>query len=224
MAANDLVTEAGLQAVTLAVATDVKALATLVNNNAANLDALTTTAKSNLVAAINELDALIEALSGGGSAESLDDLTDVTITGPVVGHVLRHNGTVFTNVLGTDYFVSPAMLTAAVDAVIAAAPGALDTLNELADALGDDPNFAATMTTALAGKQPLDAMLTALASLTTVADRYIYFTGADTPVLGTITAFARTILDDADAAAVRTTIGVVSSTADFAAYYTTARA
>lgn len=43
---------------------------------------------------------------------------------------------------------SEAELTALVDA----APGALDTLNELAAALGDDANFAATMTTALAGK------------------------------------------------------------------------
>ena len=38
-------------------------------------------------------------------------------------------------------------------AILDAAPGALDTLNELAAALGDDANFAATMTTALAGKQ-----------------------------------------------------------------------
>lgn len=38
------------------------------------------------------------------------------------------------------------------------APGALDTLNELAAALGDDANFAATVTTALAGKAPLSAV------------------------------------------------------------------
>ena len=38
--------------------------------------------------------------------------------------------------------------------LINSAPGALDTLNELAAAMGDDPNFAATMTTALAGKEP----------------------------------------------------------------------
>lgn len=37
-----------------------------------------------------------------------------------------------------------------ISAVIDGAPGALDTLNELAAALGDDPNFAATVTTALA--------------------------------------------------------------------------
>ena len=37
---------------------------------------------------------------------------------------------------------------------LGAAPGALNTLDELAAALGDDANFAATVTTALAGKQP----------------------------------------------------------------------
>lgn len=49
--------------------------------------------------------------------------------------------------------------------VVGAAPAALDTLDELAQALGDDANFAATMTTALAGKQPIDADLTVIAGL-----------------------------------------------------------
>ena len=48
-------------------------------------------------------------------------------------------------------------ITAAVNALVAAAPGALDTLDELAAALADDPNFATTMTTALAGKQATSA-------------------------------------------------------------------
>ncbi|EHA9223183.1 shikimate transporter [Salmonella enterica subsp. enterica serovar Abony] len=47
-------------------------------------------------------------------------------------------------------------------ALVDSSPGALDTLNELAAALGDDPNFATTMTNALAGKQPLDGTLTNL--------------------------------------------------------------
>jgi len=38
--------------------------------------------------------------------------------------------------------------------LIDSAPGALDTLNELAAALGDDANYAATITTSLAGKEP----------------------------------------------------------------------
>ena len=44
--------------------------------------------------------------------------------------------------------------TAQVNAVIAAAPAALNTLDELAAALGDDANYATTVTTALAGKVP----------------------------------------------------------------------
>lgn len=47
---------------------------------------------------------------------------------------------------------TPADVTAAINAVLDGTPAALDTLNELAAALGDDANFAATMTTALAGK------------------------------------------------------------------------
>ena len=40
----------------------------------------------------------------------------------------------------------------AINDLIAAAPGALDTLNELASALGNDPDFATTVTNALALK------------------------------------------------------------------------
>lgn len=61
-------------------------------------------------------------------------------------------------------------------------------------------------TTALGNKQPLDATLTAIAALTVAADKYFYATGADAFSVADLTAFARTILDDADAAAVRTTI------------------
>src|SRR5690606_9383534 len=43
-----------------------------------------------------------------------------------------------------------AFVAAALANLIASAPGTLDTLNELAAALGDDPNFATTMATALA--------------------------------------------------------------------------
>jgi hypothetical protein len=48
-----------------------------------------------------------------------------------------------------------AFVQAAIAALIASAPGALDTLDELAAAMGDDANFATTMTNALALKAPL---------------------------------------------------------------------
>lgn len=46
--------------------------------------------------------------------------------------------------------------------LVDSSPEALNTLKELADALGDDPHFATTVTKALAGKQPLNATLTAI--------------------------------------------------------------
>jgi hypothetical protein len=56
--------------------------------------------------------------------------------------------------LATTQFVK-----SAITALIDSSPAALDTLKELADALGDDPNFATTMTNALAGKAPKSTAL-----------------------------------------------------------------
>lgn len=55
-----------------------------------------------------------------------------------------------------------AFVQAAIAALVASSPAALDTLNELAAALGNDPNFATTVMNALSGKQPLDTTLTNL--------------------------------------------------------------
>ncbi|EKQ2111225.1 prophage tail fiber N-terminal domain-containing protein, partial [Salmonella enterica] len=55
-----------------------------------------------------------------------------------------------------------AFVAAKVAQLVGSAPEALDTLKELADALGNDPNFATTVLNKLAGKQPLDETLTAL--------------------------------------------------------------
>ncbi|HFK3739476.1 phage tail-collar fiber domain-containing protein [Citrobacter freundii] len=55
-----------------------------------------------------------------------------------------------------------AFVKAAIAGLVGSSPEALDTLNELAAALGNDPNFATTVMNALAGKQPLDATLTNL--------------------------------------------------------------
>ncbi|EHW5888532.1 TPA: phage tail protein [Escherichia coli] len=87
-----------------------------------------------------------------------------------------------------------AYVRAAISALVDSSPEALDTLNELAEALGNDPNFATTMTNALAGKQPLDATLTALAGLATTANKLPYFTGKDTVALADLTSVGRNIL------------------------------
>ena len=113
------------------VATNAKAMKTLINGNATDLSALTTVQKSSLVAAINEVAAAV-----GGAGATIDD---ATISALSVWSSAK-----------TD-----AEIKAATAALIDAAPGALDTLNELAAALGDDPNFAATSTTALSNKAPL---------------------------------------------------------------------
>lgn len=72
---------------------------------------------------------------------------------------------------------------------------------------------AGTNPTTLAGygitdAQPLDATLTALAGVATVADRLIYATGVDTFTVTTFTSFGRSLVDDADASAARTTLGL----------------
>lgn len=72
---------------------------------------------------------------------------------------------------------------------------------------------AGTNPTTLAGygitdAQPLDATLTALAGVTVAANQLIYATGADTFTVTSLTSFARTLLDDSDAATARNTLGL----------------
>lgn len=117
------------------VATECKSLRTLMNGNAADLSALTTTAKTNLVAACNELKASITAL--GSPATINDAATNTTQT---------WSSTKIT-----------AQISTMVNGVLNGAPAALDTLLELSAALGNDANFAATMTTALGNRVRADA-------------------------------------------------------------------
>ncbi|EKS2201659.1 prophage tail fiber N-terminal domain-containing protein, partial [Salmonella enterica] len=82
------------------------------------------------------------------------------------------------------------LLASLVDAV----PETLNTLKELADALGNDPNFATTMTNALAGKQPLSDVLTAISKLTQRADNLLYFNPDGEASLAALSEKARSLL------------------------------
>jgi hypothetical protein len=131
-----------------------------------------------------------------------------------------------------------AYVDGAVAAIVDTAPEALNTLNELAAALGDDANFATSISTSLGEKlvkasnlsdltdasaartnlglvigtdvQAYDAELAALAGLTSASDKVPYFTGSGTASVADFTTFGRSLVDDADAAAGRSTLGLGS--------------
>lgn len=89
--------------------------------------------------------------------------------------------------------------------------GAEGTDNVQAKQLANRTQFLKALCETLgAEKQPLDATLTALASLVGAADKIAYFTGDDTAALTSLTAYVRTLLGAADAAAARNTLGAIS--------------
>ncbi|HBA7292403.1 TPA: hypothetical protein J1049_003521 [Escherichia coli] len=79
-------------------------------------------------------------------------------------------------------------------ALVDSSPETLDTLNELAAALGNDPNFSTTVINALAGKQPLNDLLTAISELTKRADNLLYFNQDGNVSLSPLSEKARALL------------------------------
>lgn len=130
--------ESRLLALVAAIGPDVKALTTAQGN----LASLTTTAKANIVAAINELDAEVAGLLAGSS--TINDTAgngDTTVTWSA------------DKIFDTIELAKQAVK----DDLTGGAAAALDTLNELATALGNDPNFATTIATSLAKRVAVDA-------------------------------------------------------------------
>lgn len=125
-----------------AIAADIKSI----KNNSGDLTSLSTVAKTSLVAAINEIFGLANT-----AQTSVDTLIDDTAT----------NGNT-TKAWSADKIYDE--LTAAIDSLRtelkAGAGEALDTFKELANALGDDPNFATTIATAMAKRVRVDAAQT----------------------------------------------------------------
>lgn len=130
--------ESRIIALAQAVGTDVKALTAAQGS----LSALNTTAKTSLVAAINELLAL-----AGGSGASIDDLAGDGNTG-----VTWSANKIFDSI--------EAAKAAVKNELVSGAGAALDTLNELAAALGNDPSFAATIAAEVANRVRYDASQT----------------------------------------------------------------
>ena len=126
--------ETRIVALAQAMGTDVKALTTAQGS----LSALNTTAKTSLVAAINELLTLM-----GGAGAVIDDLAGDGNTG-----VTWSADKIFDSI--------EAAKAAIKNEIINGAGAALDTLNELAAALNNDPSFATTIATQIANRVRFD--------------------------------------------------------------------
>lgn len=132
------------------VGTDVKQLKTwITGSSSGNLTGLTTTAKTDLIAAINEVNA--KPTSGDPS-----DATTVAKGVVELATLAEVAAGVDTDRVVTPEGVRQERVALKAEILGVGVPGALDTLDELAAALADDANYAATVTTALANRVRVD--------------------------------------------------------------------
>lgn len=143
-------------------AAECKSLRTLINGNVANLNALTTANKTNLVAAINEVRAstaaavgINDAVTSTTSTWSSSKIASYGGGGGGGGAAIDDSG------VGTTTLWSSSKTNSAIgdasSAVVGGAPTALNTLGKIATALGNDGTYAATTTTALGNRVRADA-------------------------------------------------------------------
>lgn len=154
---------------------------------------------------------------GGGGAGTLNELGDVTINGGADKHFLVRNAQgQYVNRL-----ISTADLSDEADLVLetrGATFGAFDydftganSITVPAPNNGADATTKTYVDTQVATKQPIDATLTALAGVVTVADKLIYATGADAFTTTDFTNFGRILIANANAGDARTDLGLGTS-------------
>lgn len=159
-------TEIGyLNGVTSSVQTQIAAAATALSNHESDTTNIHGIADTSLLATTaNVATAKTEAIAAAGTAadtkvsDAVAALTKSSVGLESVDNTADSAKPVSTAqaaAIATAKSEAIADATAQVNAVIASAPAALNTLDELAAALGDDANFASTITTSLAAKAPI---------------------------------------------------------------------
>lgn len=135
-----------------AVGTDIKSLRVwITGSGSGSLATLNTTDKTSIIAAINEVKTTADA--GGGSTPDASDTVKGKIEIATLAEVAT--GTDATRAV-TPEGVRQERVALKAEILGAGVPAALDTLDELSAALGDDANFASTVTTALGNRVRVD--------------------------------------------------------------------